>query len=108
MEVIYCSHINDIPNIKTTIYCCQECSSKFLGLAAASQSTALITEKIKKQPIQRYEIQHFDYANGGRSWHVYDNIEHNYIHTATCGFLKEDKSCPESVVRICDALNRKN
>ena len=53
----------------------------------------------------RYEIQHFDFANGGRSWHVYDNIERYHIHTATHGFLNDDNSEPICCTKICDALN---
>ncbi len=54
---------------------------------------------------KRYEIQHFDYADGGRSWLVYDNVDGYHIHTATHGHLNEDNSVPESCVVICDALN---
>lgn len=54
----------------------------------------------------RYEIQHFDYADGSRLWHVYDNIEKYYIHTATHGFLNEDKSEPICCTKICKALNQ--
>jgi hypothetical protein len=53
----------------------------------------------------RYVVQHFDSADGGRSWHVYDTKERNHIHTATHGFLSEDKSEPECCTRICIALN---
>jgi hypothetical protein len=53
----------------------------------------------------RYEIQSFDFANGGRSWHVYDTIEHYHIHTATHGFLNEDHSEPICCTKICAALN---
>ena len=53
----------------------------------------------------RYEIQHFDFANGGRSWHVYDNIERYHIHTATHGFLNDDNSEPVCCTKICAALN---
>lgn len=53
----------------------------------------------------RYEIQHFDYANGGRSWHVYDTVERCHIHSATHGFLNNDKSQPICCTKICEALN---
>ena len=53
----------------------------------------------------RYEIRHFDYANGGRSWHVFDTVERYDIHTATVGHLREDKKCPSSCKVICAALN---
>lgn len=54
---------------------------------------------------KRYQIQHFDYADGGRSWKVYDTVEHCHIHTATHGFLNEDKSEPICCTKICEALN---
>jgi hypothetical protein len=51
----------------------------------------------------RYEIQYFDYANGHRSWHVYDTIESYNIHTANLAC--ESKEAPECCVKICAALN---
>lgn len=68
--------------------------------AALSISTAIVLPKNS-----RYEIQHFDSADGGRSWHVYDTIERHHIHTATHGFLSEDKSEPICCTKICAALN---
>lgn len=53
----------------------------------------------------RYQIQHFDFADGGHSWHVYDKKERYHIHTATHGFLNEDKSEPICCNKICAALN---
>ena len=54
---------------------------------------------------KRYEVQHFDFADGGRSWHVYDKKEHCHIHTASSTFLKSDKSEPVCCTKICSALN---
>jgi hypothetical protein len=56
----------------------------------------------------RYEVQHFDYEDGGRSWHVYDKIERCHIHTASQGFLREDKKEPVCCTRICNALNKED
>jgi len=72
-----------------------------LSLSVSHRPDILNPNKCKN----RYEIQHFDYEDGGRTWHVYDTVERYHIHTASREHLKDDKSVPDSCKKICDALN---
>lgn len=67
-----------------------------------AEACKTLIEACKENP--RYEIQNF-YFLDGRTWHVYDRIEKYHIHTASRGQLKEDNSCPDSCIKICEALN---
>jgi hypothetical protein len=56
--------------------------------------------------LNRFVVLNFIQENGLKSWHVYDNDNHWFIHSAPA-FLKENIE-PICCRLICDALNFKH